>query len=61
MNEFLLHVAIFGCGGCFGFMVAAFFIAGARADEPAEFDGGWQASNPPPVKTRIWHGSIDEG
>ena len=61
MNEFLLHVAIFCCGGCVGFMVAAFFIAGARADDTDEFDGGFSVSNHPPVRTKIWHGSVDEG
>lgn len=59
MTEFLFGVLIFASGMFCGVIVAAFFIVGARSED--EFDGGWQASNSPPVRTKIWHGSIDEG
>jgi len=61
MADFLLHVLVFACGGCVGFMAAAFFIVGARADARDDFDGGFRINNHPPVRTKIWHGSIDEG
>ena len=59
MTEFLIGVFVFACGGFTGFIVAAFFAVGAR-DDDEEFDGGFLQSNHPPVKTRIWHGSIED-
>lgn len=58
MTEVLLGLLIFASGGFVGVIVGAFFAVGGRADE--EFDGGFSVSNHPPVKTRIWHGSVED-
>lgn len=61
MFDVLLAFLAFFCGGFTGFIVAAFFAVGRDADEPEDFDGGFRVNNHPPVRTKIWHGSIDEG
>lgn len=55
MTEFAIAVLIFACGGCVGFIAAAFFAVGRRADD--DFDGGFTANNPP-ARTRIWSDSV---
>lgn len=60
MGDVLLVFLVFACGCFVGFIIAAFFAVGRSADEPEEFDGGFWASNLPPVKTRIWHQSVEE-
>ena len=60
MAEILKLFLAFWCGGFFGMILAALFIAGKRVDEPEEFDGGFSASNHPPVRTTIWGGRVEE-
>lgn len=57
MLEVLRLVLAFAYGGFVGFITAAFFAVGKR-DEPEDFDGGFSATNPPPVRTVIWHPSV---
>lgn len=58
MNDIILLCLAFACGGFLGFITATFLAVGSRADEPDEFDGGFTASNPPPVRTVIWSSSV---
>ena len=58
MLELFRLALAFACGGFVGFIAAAFFAVGKRADAPDEFDGGFSATNPPPVRTVIWHPSV---
>lgn len=58
MADILKIILIFACGGFVGFIIAAFFAVGRRADD--DFDGGFSANNPPPVRTVIWNGGVDQ-
>ena len=58
MIELLRLVLAFACGGFVGFIAATFMSVGKRADD--DFDGGFRANNPPPVRTIIWGGGVDE-
>ena len=58
MTSFAFGALIFFCGTFVGFIAAAFMSVGARDDEP-EFDGGWQASNEPRVRTVIWSRDVE--
>lgn len=60
MSEVLLAFLAFGCGAFVGFVAAAIFAVGSRADEVEEFDGGFRASNPPPARTVIWGGRVED-
>lgn len=60
MADALMVFLAFSCGGFIGFIAAAFFSVGRKADEPEEFDGGFRANYQPPVRTVIWGGGIDE-
>lgn len=59
MTEFILSALIFMCGWFLGFAMAAVFAVGGRHED--EFDGGYSAQNPPPVRTTIQNGSVNEG
>lgn len=61
MNELVSLFLAFGCGVFCGFIGCAAFAVGARADEPDDFDGGYRASNEPPVRTKIWSDHIKTG
>ena len=58
MTDILRLFLAFACGGFVGFIAAAVLSVGRKAD--AEFDGGFAANNPPPVRTVIWGGGVDE-
>ena len=58
MTDLVFLFLAFACGGFVGFIIAAVLSVGRAAD--AEFDGGFAASNPPPVRTVIWGGRVDE-
>jgi len=60
MYEFMLSVLIFASGCAAGFIAAAFFAVGGRADEPEDFDGGYRLHNAPPVRTTIWGGGVED-
>lgn len=54
MTDAVMIFLAFACGGFVGFISAAFFAVGKRASDAHDFDGGFAANNPPPVRTRVW-------
>lgn len=55
-----ISIAAYIAGGFTGFMVAAFFAAGARHEERT-FDGGFSHDHTsPPVRTVIWSKNVNE-
>lgn len=59
MRDLVALFLAFACGGFVGFIAAAFFAVGKRADD--EFDGGFKANYAEPVRTKIWADHIDKG
>lgn len=57
MIEFLISTLIFLSGFCAG-IIATMATAMRRKAEETEFDGGYAASNHPPVRTQIWSPSV---
>lgn len=60
MNDLLLLFLAFASGCSVGFIAATLTAAGRKADTSAEFDGGYSASNEPPVRTLIWGGRVED-
>ena len=59
MKDLLLLFLAFACGGFVGAIVAGFFSAASSGEEVDEFDGGYELSNTPPARTRIWSDAVN--